>query len=68
MSEPIKILVYGPPKHGKTASLRGLPPDNTGIINCDRKELSGSMNHGYKMVTTDDGGPRRPGFFQTTKI
>ena len=35
----IKLLVYGPSGHGKTASMRNLPAEKTGIINCDRKSL-----------------------------
>lgn len=34
-----KIFVYGPAGHGKTSSLRNLPPARTGVINCDRKPL-----------------------------
>lgn len=34
-----KILVLGPSGLGKTTSVRNLPPEVTGIINCDMKEL-----------------------------
>lgn len=52
----IKVLVYGPSGHGKTASLRNLPPTQTGIINCDRKSLpfAGFKRH-YVTNTRDDG-------------
>lgn len=34
-----KIFIYGPSGWGKTAALRNLPPQETAILNCDRKPL-----------------------------
>lgn len=34
-----KIFIYGPSGWGKSSSLRSLPPENTAILNCDRKPL-----------------------------
>lgn len=51
-----KILIYGESGWGKTASIRNLPPANTGIINADKKALplKGWRNH-YKKVIGEDG-------------
>lgn len=52
----VKILVYAPSGHGKSASCRNLDPKTTGYINSDRKDLPfyGWRNN-YKKVLLDDG-------------
>ncbi len=53
-----KVFVYGPSGQGKSSSLRNLPPERTGIINCDRKglPLAGSRKK-FVTVTGNDGLP-----------
>lgn len=54
-----KILVYSPSGRGKTSSLRNLPPENTAIINCDRKSLPfKNWRNLYKTVRDEQGRVR----------
>lgn len=53
-----KIMLYGESGHGKTSSIRNLPPEHTGIINSDKKELPlQGWEAKYKTVIGADGKP-----------
>jgi DNA polymerase III delta prime subunit len=51
-----KLLILGPTGLGKTSSLWNLPPEHTGIINCDMKALPlKGWRKNYQTVKTSDG-------------
>ena len=51
-----KLLILGPTGLGKTSSLWNLPPEHTGIINCDMKALPlNGWRKNYVTVRTADG-------------
>lgn len=58
MTDASKVLVLGPSGGGKSSSLRGLSPKETGYINADRKEppLEGWLDV-YKTVLLPSGTP-----------
>lgn len=53
-----KIFLYGESGLGKTSSIRNLPPEQTGIVNIDRKALPlQGWRQKYVTMPGDDGKP-----------
>lgn len=64
-----KVFVYGPAGHGKSSSLRNLPAERTGIINCDRKglPLGGSRKRYVTVIENDIPNLMKSNYVETAK-